>query len=633
MRVCVDIEVYLNVFTCISIGYDDNRVDVFEISERKNDIVALVDFLSKITYFIGFNCQSYDSTILMFIYKNIGKLKTLSTSDITGAIKSLSNAIIDDREVNHNLYSKYKYPPYTQIDLFIYWSKLTRINRKLSLKSFAINLNWHRVQELPIHHTNNVQLDQIDMLLDYNLNDVLVTKELAKRMSRDINLRADARDRYGFNCMSWDGVKLGLNVLLKRYCDRTGLDIEYVKTLRSPRESVNIGDILLPIISFKEADTTYRQYIEEKKIVTEFKSFYGLWKYLGSLVVSDTNQINFRVWGADTFYSFMSGGIHSNNSSYVIRCADDEYIEDIDVNGFYPTLGSMWNFVPEHLGSEFAEELNEIRLERLAMKANGLGKSNEAELLKLGTNGSFYGNTNNEYTPMYDIQTMLQITINGQLLLLMLAERLNEIGVRIESSNTDGHLIIYKKNLKPQVEAIIKEWEKISRTEMESVMFSMIVRRDVNNYIMFYTDESGTKEKGAFMTDPPIDQSRDFLIIPKAIKAYYKDGISIEDTIRNSRNIYDFTASSKSDKVYQIFWNGFRVQNLNRYFVTKGGAYLYKSKDGVNMHHVLKGTPVQIFNDYYGVSDFSEYNINYSFYESECKKLLNELEPKQMTLL
>lgn len=85
-------------------------------------------------------------------------------------------------------------------------------------------------------------------------------------------------------------------------------------------------------------------------------------------------------------------------------------------------------------------------------------------------------------------------------------------------------------------------------------------------------------------------------------------------------------------KTYQVWHNGLIQQHLNRYFVTKGGAYLYKSKDGVKMLHMMKDTAVQLFNDYYEVP-FEDYNINYAWYISKTKEILNELEPNQLTLL
>ena len=138
-----------------------------------------------------------------------------------------------------------------------------------------------------------VKLEDIDEIISYNGNDTAITKYLAKNsLNKEIKLRKDAAERYNLDCMSWDGVKLGLNVLLKRYCNRTGLEEEYVKKLRTYRESVNINDIILPFIKFKEDDDSFIQFIEKKQLITQFKSFYGLLKYLKTLNVKNTNEIN-----------------------------------------------------------------------------------------------------------------------------------------------------------------------------------------------------------------------------------------------------------------------------------------------------------------------------------------------------
>lgn len=289
----------------------------------------------------------------------------------------------------------------------------------------------------------------------------------------------------------------------------------------------------------------------------------------------------------------------------------------------------MWGFVPEHLGKEFAEDLDDIRLERMDLKSKGLGKSNASELLKLAMNGGFYGNTNNKHTPMEDVKAMLSITINGQLMLLMLAERLNEIGVYIDSANTDGLTIKYDKSVRNKVLQIRKEWEEETKCGLEEVQFSKVIRTNVNNYLAI-PKEGKVKEKGMFLTDPPVDQSRDNLVIPKALQAYYLHGTPIETFIRSHKNIYDFCSSQKVDRKYTIFYNGEKQQRLNRYYVSTDGAYLYKSQDnGITLNHMMKGWGVTLFNDF---EEKEDYKIDYRYYISKCKEILEELESNQLSL-
>ena len=230
---------------------------------------------------------------------------------------------------------------------------------------------------------------------------------------------------------------------------------------------------------------------------------------------------------------------------------------------------------------------------------------------------------------MYDPQNLLATTINGQLMLLMLCEKLTDIGVTIDSTNTDGISMLYSEDIHEQVEEICRQWEGLTKMSLEAVEYTKVVRRDINNYLAFY--EGGVKEKGMFLTNPPIDQSHDFVVIPKAIRAYYEHGTPIEEFITNHRQIYDFCASMKCSKDYTVHWNSEIQQHLNRYFVTRGGAYLYKSKDGKNMNHMLKDTAVQLFNDFYEAK-WEDYKIDTRWYVSEVKKIINELEPRQTSL-
>lgn len=636
-RMVFDLECFSNFFSATFVDYDSDDKLVFEISERQNDITNLVMFMGQPRTLIGFNSLHYDNLLMNYLWKNHARLSDVDYKQITAELKKLNDKIIEDEGADKNTIRNYTYNlPYKSIDLFKYWSLLTVRSRKLSLKSIAVNINWPRIQELPHKPSYIVQLGDIDAILDYNLNDVLVTKAVTFKMKDNINLRIAAEKEYGFDCMSWDDVKLGYNILLKRYCDRTGLDIKQVKEMRTRRPSIDIGSIILPIVKFKEADDNSRIFTEEKKIVTEFKSFYGLHQYLKTLTVTDTKQVNCRVSYKGNRYDVKSGGLHTYHNPGVIKRQKGKRYRDVDVTSWYPTLGALWQLTPEHLGEEFAQELDSIRLTRVALKAEGKGKSPQANLLKLAMNGGFYGNTNNEWTAMYDPQAMMSITINGQLLLLMLCEQLIDIGVEIDMCNTDGVTIIYDEALESQVNNICKAWEILTRAELEAVEYTTVVRMNINNYLAGYEVkkgdyfETGYKLKGQFLIDPALDMSRDFLVVSKAIHAYYTEDIDIEDFINNHDNIYDFCACQKVSKDYYVTWNNQVQQRLNRYYVTKGGAYLYKNK-AERTDNMLKGFTVELFNDYTEAS-METRNINYQFYIAKTKEILVQLEPQQASL-
>jgi DNA polymerase elongation subunit (family B) len=74
---------------------------------------------------------------------------------------------------------------------------------------------------------------------------------------------------------------------------------------------------------------------------------------------------------------------------------------------------------------------------------------------------------------LYDEKPLLQVTVNGQFYLLMLIERLQKIGVRVISANTDGVTVIVKDSQKERYFEICKEWEKELNFSLEFVEYSL----------------------------------------------------------------------------------------------------------------------------------------------------------------
>src|SRR5699024_7429724 len=121
----------------------------------------------------------------------------------------------------------------------------------------------------------------------------------------------------------------------------------------------------------------------------------------------------------------------------------------------------------------------------------------ENAMLKLALNG-VYGDSNNQYSPFYDPQYTMSITINGQLLLCMLAEALMQAdAVQMIQINTDGLTIRCPRNLQPWVQQVQAWWEKMTSLELEAAEYSRMFIRDVNNYVAEYTDGK-LKRKGAY---------------------------------------------------------------------------------------------------------------------------------------
>lgn len=637
MKYLCDVESYVNVFIVSVKNCKTGERTVFEISERRNDENLIRQWFDNYKGFlITFNGIHYDVPMILFLCLNNFE----NWYDCTYRLKQWSDKIISkdiwwkDFELK-----KYKYHKrWIDVDLFLYWSKMTRISKKISLKGLAVQLNYPVIQELPFKPDSILEPEQIDALIEYNsIHDLdilewVLTKPCKMQgkttsMFEQVEMRADAYSRYGFGkeVFSWDGVKLGLNILVKSYVDKTydpDMMIDkkeyekHIKGLRGSFEPIMMKDIILDNISFEK---TEKRYVHKNGSIVP-NSFYSLLEHLKSITVTGTNQIDYTVIYKNVKYDVKSGGLHSWHNNDIVFPDKRKYIyRDADVSGYYPSLGASYKFTPEHLkGMDLF--LNEFRLERLSDKK--AGRKAEERLKKLALNGGYYGNLNQEHTPMYYPKGLLSTTINGQLFLLMLCERFEKAGIQVDMVNTDGVTAIIPVDKENLYKEICHEWEEITKMELEYQDFSKVIRSNINNYLAI-TKEGSVKEKGMFITEPDFGGRIDFLIIPKALKAYYVEGKDVTDFILSHDNIFDFCGSQKVDRSFKVIWNGHECQNLNRYYISKNSPFLYKKKKD-KMIHMLKGHGVTIYNNH-EEKKMNEYKIDYNFYISKVNSIINEL--------
>ena len=109
-------------------------------------------------------------------------------------------------------------------------------------------------------------------------------------------------------------------------------------------------------------------------------------------------------------------------------------------------------------------------------------------MLKLALNG-VYGDSNNVYSVFYDPLYTMKITLNGQLLLCLLAEKLMQYrDLEMIQINTDGLTVRIPRNMKSYVDDIRAWWEEVTGLELEEAVYSRMFIRDVNNYIAEYEE-------------------------------------------------------------------------------------------------------------------------------------------------
>lgn len=627
-----DIEVFQNIFHCSAKNTETNDIYKFEISERKNQLRDLVKFFKQVDKYItwgdyyttninipanvifcGYNNLHYDNPIINYIIEYEDKLMQYNIPTICSSIFNLSKTITTSSEDNIDAWKHWKYQIW--FDTFDILTMLYSNKLRVGLKEIQVTMQYPNVQEFVCDWTKPLPLEDFDSMIDYNINDIESTSELLNRCKKDVDLRIAIEDEYGVRVLSKDGVNIGMKILTQKYLEKTGLTWQDIKDLRSPMSVIPLKDVILPFIKYDSP--ILQRVLDDMKnqIVSPGRKGYE-------------NKFVFN----NLRYSVGVGGIHSVNSPEIIIPRDDEMLIDIDVASLYPSMLIEYEFYPKHLGKEFLEVYKQIKDERIEAKHNGDKVKNET--LKLALNG-LSGNLQNEHNFCYSPFAVMQIRINGQLLLLMLAEKLTQIGCRIVQANTDGLFVLLKKDVYSKVNSICREWEQLTKLTLEEDRFKAMYQYAINDYFAI-TEDNKVKEKGMFITTVKLGKGLTPKIIPKAVINFFKDGISVEDTIKNCTDIRDFLMSEKTGKQWHVEYMNEEQQRTNRFYASTNGGYLWKWKysndsDAKSYQNMLTASGVTLLNKF-DDKPIKERKINYRYYIMEAYKIIRDLKPLQLSL-
>lgn len=646
-----DIEVFQNIFHCSVKNTETNDIYKFEISERKNQLRELVKFFKQVDKYItwgdyyttninipanvifcGYNNLHYDNPIINYIIEYEDKLMQYNIPTICSSIFNLSKTITASSEDNIDAWKHWKYQIW--FDTFDILTMLYSNKLRVGLKEIQVTMQYPNVQEFVCDWTKPLPLEDFESMIDYNINDIESTSELLNRCKKDVDLRIAIEDEYGVRVLSKDGVNIGMKILTQKYLEKTGLTWQDIKDLRSPMSVIPLKDVILPFIKYDSP--ILQRVLDDMKnqIVSPGRKGYE-------------NKFVFN----NLRYSVGVGGIHSVNSPEIIIPRDDEMLIDIDVASLYPSMLIEYEFYPRHLGKEFLEVYKQIKDERIEAKHNGDKVKNET--LKLALNG-LSGNLQNEHNFCYSPFAVMQIRINGQLLLLMLAEKLTQIGCRIVQANTDGLFVLLKKDAYSKVNSICREWEQLTKLTLEEDRFKAMYQYAINDYFAI-TEDNKVKEKGMFITAVKLGKGLTPKIIPKAVISFFKDGIPVEDTIKNCTDIRDFLMSEKTGKQWHVEYMNEEQQRTNRFYASTNGGYLWKWKDtghkegeiitytepyvgerkykasARQYQNMLTASGVTLLNKFDN-KPIEERKINYRYYIMEAYKIIRDLKPLQLSL-
>lgn len=608
-----DIETFPNCFTfCMEFLHSNQNV-VWEISQFRDDKKQLLDFFRWCSInqipMIGFNNIGFDYPVIHLLWTN--------PSVGYPQLYEKANSIIQNQNVDKFssiVYADNRFCP--QIDLF----KMHHFDNKAkstSLKGLQINMRSDFVQDMPIEHGTVLTKEQIDnLLVPYNRHDVTETKNFTIFSKADIDFRAELENQFGIEVYNWNDTKIGEKIIEQKLGENVCYDFSTGRKRKrqTPRSKIVLKDIIFSYIhlenpKFKEVyDFMNNQILSASDIETAGQE---------SGIKTKGVFKDLKITVDDVEYSYGVGGIHGSVESKIIYATNEWLIRDIDVSSLYPSIAIANKLYPEHLGNAFVDVYSQIPTERRHIQKLHGKKCPKANALKLACNGA-YGKSNSKFSVLYDPKFTMSITINGQLLLSMLLEKLIEVPtVKIIQANTDGITYYVHKSFEIFCAKICEEWQRLTGLILEDTNYSKMFIRDVNNYIAIKTNGE-MKLKGAYWT-PSDKSSEDYLksIAESQPPAWHKnfsnlvstraavknmtENVNIETYIKNCKNPFDFMLSTKATGGSKLFWGNEQVQKNTRFYISTNGKYLKKIMPAAG--------PVGWFKRKNGISEAEYYQI------------------------
>lgn len=715
-----DLETYPNIFTFATVFANGKGQRVFEISDRRNDINEMLDFLRKVKTakhrLVGFNNVGFDYPVIHFILEKAKEAKSkgeqvhVTPGEIYSKVCKMFEAAKFNKFGTAIRASEVIIP---QVDLF----KIHHFDNKArmtSLKILEFNMRSRNIEDLPFPVGMRLNDAQKDELIRYNHHDVMETLKFYHHSMDAIKMRAELTVQFGFDCTNLNDTKIGKELFVNRLekakpgvCYRVEKQGPKMvrKMQQTKREQIHLKDCILPYIKFDRpefqaihkwfADQTIvetngvfsdleehnlgdvskyanmrvkmkkmncpvdgaknKRYVPTEEHVMEMmkehpmgwveavplKSPKGAASYWFCWNIAET--LNVVINGFQ--YDFGTGGIHGCKKGITIS-KDGKRIYTLDVASYYPNLSIQNRIFPAHLNELFCDVYQGLYVERRSHhKESALNKA-----LKLALNGT-YGASGDEFSPMFDKQFMMSITINGQLSLCMLMEKLiADVGAEIVMCNTDGFEFVAPEDpeTKKIIDKRVTEWEALTGLVMEGALYDQMLAANVNNYIAcFYGGK--VKHKGAYVFGKDKNAGKGFysnseldwhknqsaLVVKMAASHELLGKGSAEDFIRAHDEPFDFMLRTKVPRSSKlVLFNEETgeekpLQNICRYYPSVHGGKLIKLMPALEGKELLGDRRLSIDAKWNvtpcnNMDDFS-WGINYDYYIEEANKLVQAI--------
>ena len=655
----MDYETLSNCFVGVFQHYKTKEQKVFVIHDLRDDFDKLLLFLRKNRddreWHISFNGLGFDAQITHYILDNQHNWMIHSACEIASDIYKFAQECINKTRSNNFLPYAEWHMKIQQIDLYKlnHWDNVAK---KSSLKWIQFSMDWDNLLDMPIHHTTEIKTqEELDLIIEYCINDVESTKEIYKRSTSQIKLRKNLSKQYGINLFSASEPRISKEIFMFYMAKRMNMSKLNFKKLRTERNHIICKDIILPYIKFNTAD---------------LNNLLDLLKHSKFDAGNLKGQFNYNIKYKNVKTHFGLGGVHGANESGVYESDDDYVIMSSDVVSFYPNLviKNKWS------AAHFPKEIFCPQYEWFFKERQKIPKSNPMNYVyKIILNSTF--GLSNDYTSFfYDPELFMRITINGQLTLMMLYESImenipNAISIM---QNTDGIEIKIPRSEQDKYLELCKQWEDLTNLKLEHTTYSKVIVGDVNNYIAIsdyqevdinkwrQVKESNPhylfKVAGAkFMYAPiklvgrfnfhnlALHKNKSKLVVAKGVYEYFINNVLPEDYLDMNTNILDYCIAQKSRgdwvqtkrKVIDGKVTDIELQKTNRYYISEKGNKIVKVNkfDGREIQ-LESGRWKQMLFNKIKINKWNEYYIDKNYYlqciESEINNII--ISKNQMTL-
>lgn len=689
--VFVDLRSYLKVFSdCVdnegkAIPLID-KLTVAEIKQRletipkkrfvlyeddDTDLFSLLYWLQQKADYFGYNNKKYDrlmlSALLMYYnqFDKPSKLITFLYETSQRVIRSSNNDTLwTDNFTSLILRNNVAF---RDLDLF----QIFRLDHyHKSLKQTSINIKWYNLKEytmppigdldrhyyherlpeakgmtdreLNIHYRNVferfIPKEYLNEMADYNDNDVYIVAELIRMNQEEVLLRYRISEEYKVDVYSASRSTIADKVIVKLYSKFTGLHPKAFIDTKTIRRKILVSEILSDKIAFSTP--------ELNDILSDIRSL---------TLRGEKGEFDRGFTFMGTSYTIATGGLHSNEIPAVYVENSDSIIVDRDVASYYPNMIRSLKVCQKHLiPKAWFRIADTIVDERLEHKHLAKDKSLDvmerdkhataAACLKIVANAGIFGKMGSEKSFLCDKKAMYQVTINGQLFLLMLIEKLELAGIHVISANTDGIVTIVPRELEQTADDICHWWEKHLGLELEFTYYTKYVTEGVNSYL---TVKRGGSSKFKGRMNPKMfleDLSKGYNspIVAKCVTEYFINGTPVMETLRNAKSILDFCRTQNVNHKYRLEFTHVVdgkirtdvVQRNTRFYISSTGGTLMKvesmgwnerNEEQVKKSSLCAGQRVSICN-IVDDTDISELNVNYLYYYNEAMAIIEPIE-------